>query len=83
MPSSHKGSIPQNALKLKKSCQKKFLKLFHVGNCFTPIGNCFTPIGNCFTPIGNCFTPIGNCFTLSGLAVKTNVFLYKKFQDVS
>tara|TARA_B110000014_G_C20100606_1_gene577659 strand:- start:1660 stop:1812 length:153 start_codon:yes stop_codon:yes gene_type:complete len=50
MPSSHKGSIPQNALKLKKSCQKKFLKLF---------------------------------YAVPGLAVKTNVFLYKKFQDVS
>lgn len=46
----HKVQFPGIALKLKKSCQKKFLKLFHV---------------------------------VSGLAVKTNVFLYKNYTDES
>ena len=48
MPTSHKGPICQTVMILKKSCQKKFLKLF---------------------------------YAVPGLAVKTNVFLYKKFQD--
>jgi len=69
MDFNHKMQFSDNALKLKKSCQKKFLKIFHVGNCFTPIGNCFTPIGN--------------FFTVPGLAVKTNVFLYKNYTDDS
>ena len=50
MPSDHKSQFCQTVMILKKSCQKKFLKLFYV---------------------------------VPGLAVKTNVFLYKKFQDVS
>ena len=45
-----KVQFSEIVLKSKKSCQKKFLKLFHV---------------------------------VLGLAVKTNVFLYKKFQDES
>ena len=46
----HKVQFSENALKLKKSCQKKFLKIFHV---------------------------------VPGLAVKTNVFLYKNYTDDS
>ena len=50
MDFNHKMQFSDNALKLKKSCQKKFLKLFHV---------------------------------VPGLAVKTNVFLYKNNTDES
>ena len=48
--SDHKGQFPGITLKSKKSCQKKFLKIFHV---------------------------------VPGLAVKTNVFLYKNYTDES
>ena len=50
MYQSIKVQFPGMAFKLKKSRQKKFLKIFRV---------------------------------VPGLAVKTNVFLYKKFQDES
>ena len=50
MDFNHKMQFSDNALKLKKSCQKKFLKFFHV---------------------------------VPGLAVKTNVFLYKNYTDDS